>query len=251
MIFLTGDCCNPVIYNRLYIFDNWIKNQNITEQVYLIVCGDFIPIHNKGFKDLAYINELTEKFDYTILWVDNRVSDNLDKYLITSKFKGRVHCITDKIYRLGRGELYTIEGNKIFTMGGSGSIKSIGDNNIPDCENTTISRVDVLNGRVNTMLEDYVDYIITNECPTHITRHISLINTGDENKYTTDQNNTYMDKILEWDLGQKLWYFSNYHMDKTFEDFQILEDNTEKITNRYRVLFNDIVKLGEVDPISI
>lgn len=255
MIFVTGDCHIPIDYDKLFTFNKWIKDQNITEEVYLIVCGDFGLLWDGGLRDSTYINKLTKELDYTILWIDGNHEnfDLIKTYTISEMFGGKVQSITPKIHRLRRGEIYSIEGNNILTIGGAGSIdKAIRTEGISWWADENITRLDMLNFRTNiSKNHTSIDYIITHECPSHITRHISLLCTGNEDKFIIDQNNKYMDEISDKGLGQKIWYFGHYHMDKTFEDFQILPDGEENVTSTYRVLFNEIVRLGDTNRIEL
>ena len=85
----------------------------------LIVCGDFGFLWDGGPKEEKNLKKLGSK-KYQILFVDGTHEnfDLLDSYPISDWNGGKVQQISGNLYHLMRGQVYTLEGKKIFTFGG-------------------------------------------------------------------------------------------------------------------------------------
>lgn len=91
----------------------------------ILVCGDF----GVGFWNVRYWSEETfydflSEQDYTILFIDGNHEnfDKLNSYPVEIWCGGKVHKIRNNVIHLMRGEVYCIEGNAIFVLGGGYSI---------------------------------------------------------------------------------------------------------------------------------
>ena len=85
----------------------------------LIVCGDFGFLWDGGAKEEKNLKKLGSK-KYQILFVDGTHEnfDLLEKYPVTDWNGGKVQQISGNLYHLMRGQVYELEGKKIFTFGG-------------------------------------------------------------------------------------------------------------------------------------
>ena len=114
-----------------------------------------------------------EKKKYEILFVDgiHENFDLLESYPEEEYAGGRVHRIGTNLRHLMRGELFTIEGKKIFAFGGGESIEKedrveagmVGAGNAHPCWrkcSTAWTGWDEVDRRV--------DYIVTHEPPTRV-----------------------------------------------------------------------------------
>ena len=115
MIYVTGDTHGE--FNR---FKNKFFSANENDTV--IICGDFGGLWDGGKTESYWRKWLCEK-PYKILFCDGNHEnyDMLKKYPVEDLFGGKVRKITDNIYHLMRGEMFEIEGKKIFVMGGARS----------------------------------------------------------------------------------------------------------------------------------
>lgn len=88
----------------------------------LIVCGDFGFLWNNSRKEQSVLRKLAAK-KYNICFIDGTHEnfDMLGAYDVTLWNGGKVHRIADNIYHLMRGQIFTIDGLKIFAFGGGES----------------------------------------------------------------------------------------------------------------------------------
>lgn len=243
MIYITGDCHGD--------FSKLLNNKfsNLTKDDYIIICGDFGAIWsydgpNKIEKQI--LKELTNA-NFTTLFVDGNHEnfDRLYKYPVINWNGGKVHKITNSVYHLMRGEIYTLDNKKIFAFGGASShdIKD-GILNIDeeermyeynkrhasyrirnydwwDLELPTKEEMD--NGLNNLKKYNYkVDYIISHCCPNSIQTFINKY-------YTYDKLTSYFEEIKN-NVEFKKWYFGHYHMNIP-------------ILDKYECLYDDIVEI--------
>lgn len=242
MIYITGDCHGD--FSR---FEDE-KYNNLTKNDYIIICGDFggiwdnkrISRHEK--KNIKYLTNM----NFTTLFVDGNHENfnRLYKYPIIEWNGGKVHKISSSIYHLIRGEVYTIEGKKVFVFGGAES-HDIKDGILNENE---LYRTDSFDEKHRSFrIRDYtwwdlelptqeefenglsnleknynkVDYVITHCAPNSIQREIN-------NVYPINKLTEYLENIKK-NIKFKKWYFGHYHKNK-------------KLRNKYVCLYDDIVE---------
>ena len=200
----------------------------------LIVCGDFGFIWNGSKEEMSVLKKLSKK-KYNICFVDGTHEnfEMLSKLKIKKWNGGKVHHIAANIFHLMRGQVFNIEGTKIFTMGGGESpdidirfeMNTWSDMEIP-------TREELVEGVDN--LQKYggkVDLIITHEPPAKI-KDFLMLHTGSDASITAI--NTYLEDVSR--ICQfKHWYFGSLHMDKF-------------ISTSHICVFNNIInaKTGEI-----
>ena len=119
MIYVTGD-----IHGDQILWDACISNF-LKEGDNIIVLGDF----GIGFFDGRYWTEemfydyLAEQ-KYTVLFVDGNHEnfEKLNSFPVDQWHGGRVQFIRSNVIHLMRGEIYDIDGKKIFCFGGGYSL---------------------------------------------------------------------------------------------------------------------------------
>lgn len=229
MVFVTGDT-----HGDIKRFSSSAL-KGLTENDTIIVCGDFGFIWDNSREEQSKLKKLAKK-KYTICFVDG-THENFERLMQyrECEFKGgKAHKIADNIYHLMRGQIFTIEGRQIFTMGGGES---------PDIDyrfdNDTWSKYEIPSaeelkeGAEN--LEKYkcrVDAIITHEPPVQIK---SFLNLQDENESLKVTGlNTYLQELGKSCKFDK-WFFGSMHMDKF-------------VSNSYVAMFRNVINLrtGEV-----
>lgn len=143
----------------------------------MIVCGDFGFLWDGGPKEEKNLKKLGSK-KYQILFVDGTHEnfDLLDSYPISDWNGGKVQQISGNLYHLMRGQVYTLEGKKIFTFGGGESTEKqmyidAGKWWEREMPNLSEMRTAVDQLRAN---EFQVDYILTHE-PAPACQHIKSI----------------------------------------------------------------------------
>lgn len=240
MIYITGDThCDYVRFSKKRMIK---QGMELTDQDYMIVCGDFGLCWAKD-GTFAYHCKNFEQKPYTILWVQGNHEnyDMIEEYPIEEWHGGKVrHIIRDKVILLERGQVFEIEGKTFFTFGGASSHDIQGgvlDRKDPDFYE---KRRKALNMELPYRIiheswwpqelpteeemqeglrnlarhDDKVDYVITHCCATSIQKQL-----GEEsgNRYEADVLTDYFQNI-EQKLQYQHWYFGHYHEDRCVDE---------------------------------
>lgn len=256
MIIVTGDTHGDFsrIHSRLFFFERRVNNPDLTweeykkvdykEEDFLIICGDFGGVW-KGVMDEAeeFSLYLLSRYNFTILFCDGN-HENFTR-LNSGEFEemewkgGRVHKITDNIYHLMRGYVFTINSTSFFVFGGAKS-HDISDGILYPEEYRSVEELKenieklVKEGKKFFRVEGVswwseelpnsdemrrgveeldkvgwkVDYIISHCLPQTVAHNLSQAFKG-------DLLMTYFDELLEKGLRFKKWYCGHYHIDRT------------------------------------
>ena len=211
MIYITGDTHG----DRLLFANNNLGDNNWTADDILIVCGDFGYVISDSCAENTYLDFLETK-PYTICFCDGN-HDNFPLIFSYSKVKwngGYVHKIRNNIFHLMRGQVYEIQGKKIFTFGGAYSV----DKATKMLKNTYWSQEIPSNEEYHEAIENLeanklsVDIIITHTAPREI-----ILRMG---KWP-DAHDGELTGFLEWimkDAKFDHWYFGHWHQDKYITD---------------------------------
>ena len=207
MIFVTGD-----MHGDYKIFKQPFYKK-IKKSDTLVICGDFGFIWTGDKNEKSVLDKLAKK-NYTICFVDGTHEnfDLLAKYPVVEFCGGLAHKIRENIYHLMRGQIFEIEGEKIFAMGGGES---------PDIdirfENNTWSKAEIPNsdemkdGIRNLEAEKFeVDFIVTHEPPQKIK---AFLNLKDKENVRFTGLNSYFEEI-NGSCKFTRWYFGSIHEDK-------------------------------------
>lgn len=179
----------------------------------LIICGDFGFLWNGSKDEINVLRKLSKK-RYNICFIDGTHEnfDMLDKLKVKMWNGGKVHQISDNIFHLMRGQVFTIDGKKIFTMGGGESpdidirfeMNTWSEKEIP-------TRAELVEGVENLQKNHAkIDIVISHEPPAQI-KDFLLIETKDSASITAI--NTYLEDVGKT-CSFKHWYFGSLHMDK-------------------------------------
>lgn len=211
MIKVTGDTHgDPVRF-----IENNMGDNEWTSDDYLIVCGDFGYIFRNNESEKEFLDYLETK-PYTICFCDGN-HENFPAIYSYPKEKwngGYVHRIRKNVLHLMRGQVFEIDGKKVFSMGGAHSIDryvrklnfSYWEEEIP---NNQEYHEATQNLRENN---DEVDIIISHTAPREIIRRMG--------KYP-DVHDMELTGFLEWIMYQikyQHWYFGHWHLDQTFDE---------------------------------
>lgn len=214
MIYVTGDTHGSIDIRKL--LENQITDK-ITENDYLIICGDFGLVWNwkREIRNEKKWLDWLNRRPWTTLFVDgnHECFPRLYSYPIREWNGGKVHVIRDKILHLMRGEVFTIEGKTIFAMGGASS-----HDRGPAKGNTDAvigrgwwpeeipSEEEMENGLAS--LRDHnnkVDYIITHCLPTS---YQDIVKQG---QFAADRITDYLETISQT-VTYTHWYSGHYHV---------------------------------------
>ncbi len=227
MIYVTGDTHCRVDFQKLRTFSQ--KHKELTKNDYVIIAGDFGGVWFKP--DLEKDLNLYSSLRFTVLFVDGNHEnfDLLNAYPVSEWNGGKVHKIREDIIHLMRGQVFEIEGRKIFTFGGATSIdrafrqegKSWWKEELPSFE-------ELDEGFRNLEKHNYkVDYIITHSCDEKTLWYPPL-------RTRQFQMGVYPENALLSNFEERVeyrhWYFGHYHMDG-------------QLTERKTVVYNQIIQL--------
>ncbi len=180
---------------------------------YLIICGDFGFIWDNSAKERAFLKKLSKK-KFTTLFIDGTHEnfDLLNSYEVTKWNGGKVHLINDKVIHLMRGQIYEIEDQTVFTMGGGiSSDIDIRFENETWSSAEIPSKEELVEGVDN--LEKYngkIDLVITHEPPAKLKEFMLL---KEKKAANITGINTYLEEMSEV-CSFSHWYFGSLHIDK-------------------------------------
>ena len=210
MMFVTGDTHGVNDFLKLKEF---AESKTANESDYVIIAGDVLGVGPD--ERTERILSVYGKLPFTVLFVDGNHENYpyIHSFPVTEKFGGRVHVLRENVVHLCRGEIFEIEGNKIFTFGGATSIDRIyRTENVNLWAEETPSQADYENALQNLENHNFtVDYVITHSCETYL-------------------ENVMMRNFFE-KLSFKKWYFGHFHTDKNLPDGRV-------------ALYNKIIPLG-------
>jgi len=208
MIYLTGDTHANLDIGKLNT-KNFPQQKDLTKNDFLIICGDFGLVWDGSAREIYWQDWLSSR-NYTTLFVDGNHEnfDILRRMPLSEKFGGQVREIASDIYHLERGQVLTIDGKKIFVMGGARSVDK--DGRIEHLswwkeEMPAIWEMD----RALSALEAVnweVDYVVTHCAPRSVQQMISPW-------YENDPMVSFLERVRQ-DLKFKRWYFGHYHTDR-------------------------------------
>ena len=220
---MTGDTHRTINMDKIKPY-NFPQGQSLTKDDYLLVLGDFGFIWNNEDEELFWRQWFREQ-PYTTLFIDGNHEnfDLLKKFPITKWKGGKVRFINDSIIHLERGQIFEIDGLKLFTFGGAMSIdkgrrvKGISwwKNEVPTIReyNEALKNLEKHNFKV--------DYVLTHTCPTYISNLWGFTKFKDPTQGMLDQ---FIDMI-----HFKKWYFGHFHIDKSVGNFKCLYEEVVPI----------------------
>lgn len=126
-MYVTGDTHGE---EARMVYAGYPYNRDLGEGDILFILGDFGYISNDGYKEHMFLKYLAEEKPYTICFIDGNHEnfDVLESFPVEEWNGGKVHVIrrdqakNPKIIHLMRGQVYEIDGKKIFTFGGGYSL---------------------------------------------------------------------------------------------------------------------------------
>lgn len=237
-VFITGDIHADYDIRKLGSDHFNIKNElNLTKDDYLIICGDFGLVWNNNEIEYCdyWLNWLEAK-PWTTLFVDGNHEgfELLNAYPVEEWHGGKIHRIRNGIFHLMRGQVFDIEGEKFFTMGGAYSHdkarRTVGVSwwaeEVPSQEEReeAIANLTAHNWKV--------DYVITHEAPTDIADN--LIYMSRDYSRTIDEYISWLGGIA-YQLDFKVWYHGHHHIDWAWED------------GKYQSMYDYIVRVGDME----
>lgn len=242
MIYITGDCHG----NFERFNDSIFPEQNeMTKEDYVIICGDFGGVWNKD-EESKMETMILDRLDcksFTTLFVDGN-HENFDRLMgyPVEEWQGeKVHKIRPSVIHLMRGQVYELEGKKIFTFGGAsshdidGGILELDDpdfkkkkkvldkgwqsyriNHLSWWKEELPSAEEMEEGRKNLQdCNNEVDFIVTHCASSSTAALLSHV------LYKPDLLTNYLEEIRQT-VKFKKWFFGHYHDNRNVNAEEIL-----------------------------
>jgi len=243
-IYITGDCHGDHDISKLNSIC-FPEGKTLDKKDYVIICGDFgLLWNNKPDNKEKYLTTWYNEKKFTTLFVCGN-HDNHDRFAklpIIKKFGGKVGKVSDSIFHLKRGEIYTIYGKKFFTFGGAVSIDKQYRVEGISWWPQEVASVKEMNYGLNTLEKhnNTVDYIIGHTgpktiCDILLAKH-SMCKLDDyyaQKGMLKDATEPYFDHIIE-NVKFEKFYAGHYHVDWQFD--------------KYQYLYNKIVEIMDLPP---
>ncbi len=246
-IYITGDTHGDV---RRLSTTSFFEQKELNKEDFVIILGDFGLVWDyKGESSFEkyWLDWLDEK-PFTTLFIDGNHEnhDRLREMPVEMWNGGKVHKVRPSVIHLMRGQVFSIDELKIFTMGGASS-HDIGDgvlepgdprikkwwkdytklfriNKQSWWEGELPTKQEMAEGLTNLEKNSWrVDYVMT-----HCTSSSTTAVIGDGH-YGQDILTDYLQEIKD-KLKFKIWFFGHHHMDKQI--------NTEEIC-----LYEQIIRI--------
>lgn len=199
----------------------------------LIICGDFGFIWDGSKAEKYRLKQLGRK-KYNVLFVEG-VHENfeeLGKYETEEWHGGLTRKISGNLRQLLRGQVYEIDGRKVFSFGGGRSEENDAYLNPSDKAAETRWRMEIptdeeLSEGLRNLEKhgNKVDYIVSYEPPAKISEFLNL------GKTDRSHINTYFEQIREKTEFNR-WFFGRHHINKL-------------IPPKYQAVFDSIVNAEE------
>jgi len=232
-IFLTGDIHGEISVNRLS-GKNWPEGRKLSKQDYLIILGDFGLLWKMqpDRNEVYWLNWLQSRSWTTLFIPGNHENYFRLKQLENVKmFGSEAQKVSDSVFMLKRGEVYTIENKKFFCMGGARSHdKAYRREFISWWPEEEPSQAECEKGLQN--LQDHknkVDYILGHTSSTSAVKRLGEI-CGQDFSSKSENLNKYFDVVCEM-VKFKKFFFGHFHVD-------------ENIDGIFHCLYKDIIEIG-------
>ena len=203
MIYVTGDTHGDIGRFR----DKQMKKLKKGDT--LIVCGDFGFLWDDSRREHNDLKRLMSK-NYTISFVDgcHENFDLLEGYPVTEWNGGKVHMIAENIIHLMRGQVFEIEGKRIFTFGGGHSQDYDFRSDEKWWKREQPSDEEIAEGIHNLREYDYkIDYVITHEPPASLKDCLGV------DVLERLEMHAFFEDMIKVCTYEK-WFFGKCHIDK-------------------------------------
>lgn len=224
MIYVTGDMHGEE--ERLYSR----SMKKLSEGDTLIVCGDFGFVWDGSAKEKKILEYLGSR-KYNVCFIDGTHEnfDLLEKCRMTVWNGGKVHRVSGNLFHMMRGQIFTIEGYRIFTFGGGESTdREMRTEHVSWWKEEMPTPAELEEGaKAIDEVDCDVDFIITHEPPS-IVKSTMLLRAGETD--SVNKLNGYFEQLNRV-CKFKHWYFGSMHEDRI-------------ITNVHTAVFEDVIPIN-------
>ena len=191
--------------------------QGLCENDYLIVAGDFGFVFRNDKKEELVLDAL-EKMKVNILFVDGNHEnfDALNTYPIVIWNGGKTHEIRNNIHHLMRGQIFSIDGKRVFTFGGAFSEdinqrikgRTWWPEELPSESEYEEAQTNLKNNGMK------VDIVITHQLPGRLQKEAGQHKDYSETMREENKLLQFFDWLLDG-VEYKKWLCGHLHIDKT------------------------------------
>ena len=243
-IWVTGDMHgNPTRLNK----DIFPEQSEMDRSDVVIVCGDFGLLwdyRGESKKEKELLDWLQSK-PFTVVFVDgnHECFPRLNSLPVEERFGAPVGVVRENVFHLKRGNIYTINGKKVFAFGGASSHDIsdgiIGLNGFDKDWKRTAKKWEMqgkwffrVNGiswwpdEVEQNMEVYAAALNNLEREDNKVDYIITHCINKETQVLINPSFTETDKVIEFlsaikrDVEYKHWFFGHYHINRDFPDHQ-------------------------------
>ena len=204
---------------------HFVEGKSLTKDDFVLICGDCAAVWGNDQIDI-YLREWFDGKPWTTLYIDGNHEnhDALNSMPIEEWRGGKIHRVSDTVLHLMRGQVFEIDGYKVFTMGGATSHDkewrtegvSWWSGEMPSLEEYDEA---IYNLACNN---NVVDYVFTHCAPTNIQREI-------RSYYENDELTKFLE-VIDNSIDYRKWYFGHYHTDSNIDD-------------KHTAIYNKVIKV--------
>ncbi|WP_337101238.1 metallophosphoesterase [Paenibacillus sp. YIM B09110] len=227
-MFITGDIHGYFDIGKLNS-RRFPLGRSLTKSDYVLIAGDFGLVWDNKKDELFWRKWLSKKC-FTTLFIDGNHENHelLDSYPIEIWNGGKIHRINDSIIHLMRGQVFNLNGKKVFTFGGAASHdKPYRKENVSWWPRELPSHEEYMEGLLNLERNQWkVDLVVTHTCPSSTINELQDIVSY---PIEVDELHMYLEKI-KLQLSYNNWFFGHFHNDR-------------KLSNDLTLLYNKMVEI--------
>lgn len=236
MVYITSDIHGAFDIHKINPRE-FIPGQTMTEDDYLIICGDFGCIWDGGSSDQFWLNWF-ESLPWTTLFIDGNHEnfDVLARYPVVDWNKGKARQIRSNVFMLMRGERYEFAGKSWLALGGGFSHdRSLRKKGVNWWDEEIFSREEAEHAYATMAKHDWkVDVVLSHDV---FSAHpLAKKYSPDMANYSSDrvQQNEFLEQMRK-KLDYRIWFAGHYHVDRLdyFDDKPcvVLFDTVEEVDN--------------------
>lgn len=208
----------------------------LKDVTHLIVLGDWGAIWNDSPASVELENQMIAFYnampwETLVIQGNHEGYDRIERLPWTTRHGAPVRQVSEKIFILQNGNVYTVAGHRLFVFGGGESLdrdrrtegESWWPQEIPTPADLArgLARLKAVGGEV--------DYVLTHTCPRPMADHMVMV-APNEYKVGTwtgkglDVTVTMLTRLEALLKSHKGWYFGHYHFDHDWKDYHCLYD---------------------------
>ncbi len=227
-IYITGDIHGDPFHR--FSSKNFLEGKKLSKNDFVIIVGDFgIIWEGKSNKDELYKLEWLDNKPWTTLFLDGNHENffRLNEFPVEHRFGGTVGIISESVYHLKRGEIYTLGNKTFFCFGGALSWdKEHRITGISHWNEEIPNFKEMDKGIANLQECQYeVDYVLSHTFPTRLRAALSI---AEDKNSEQDPTCKYLEHIAQITTFKK-WFFGHMHINVNFGKYECLYERIKII----------------------